>query len=391
MTAWLESLLGRLPIGWLQLSHSKGRLAAAVAGVAFANILILMQLGFLGALIGSIALPYNQFQADLIISSSDMNTLADGSPLPRQRMYQALAVEGVRSATPVYFGKLDWKRPDGSVRTLDLFGVDPAATTFRNPRITARLPELALSDVALIDSKTRNVPAEMFAAIDRGERYSFEAKGRTISVADTFVMGGGFSADGYLVVSDQTFLKLFPQRAPGAPNLVFVTLEPGAVPAKVLATMRALLPGDDSKVRTLAETIAVDQRFQTTQKPVGIIFGFGIVIGILVGIIIVYQVLSTDVADHIKEYATFKAIGYPQRFFLGIVFEEALILALLGFVPGLLIALGLYALVTGATGLPLAMTASRAGGVLIGTLLMCTLSGAIATGKLARANPADLF
>lgn len=391
MTGFLETLLGRLPIGWLQLSHSKGRLAAAIAGVAFANILILMQLGFLGALVGSIALPYTQFQADLIISSSDMNTLADGSPLPRQRMYQALAVEGVQSATPVYLAKLDWKRPDGSVRTLDLFGIDPATTTFRNPRIAARLPDLALSDVALIDSKTRNVPSEMFTAIDRGERYSFEAKGRTISVVDTFVMGGGFSADGYLVVSDQTFLKLFPQRAPGAPNFIFVTLEPGAAPQRVLATLRTVLPPDDSKVRTLPEAVAADQRFQTTQRPIGIIFGFGIVIGVLVGIIIVYQVLSTDVADHLREYATFKAIGYPQRFFLGIVFEEALILALLGFVPGLLIALGLYALVAGVTGLPLSMTAGRAFAVLGGTLLMCTLSGAIATRKLARANPADLF
>ncbi|MCZ8374108.1 MAG: ABC transporter permease DevC [Beijerinckiaceae bacterium] len=391
MTGVLEKLLGRLPIGWLQLSHSKGRLAAAIAGVAFANILILMQLGFLGALVGSIAVPYTQFEADLILSSSDMNTLADGSPLPRQRMYQALAVEGVRSATPVYLAKLDWKRPDGSVRTLDLFGIDPATTTFRNPRIAARLPELALSDVALIDSRTRNVPSEMFSAIGKGEPYRFEAKGRTISVVDTFVMGGGFSADGYLVVSDQTFLKLFPQRAPGAPNFIFVTLEPGAAAQKVLATLRALLPADDSKVRSVAEAVAADQRFQTTQRPIGIIFGFGIVIGVLVGIIIVYQVLSTDVADHLREYATFKAIGYPQRFFLGIVFEEALILALLGFVPGLLIALGLYTLVASTTGLALAMTAERALAVLGGTLVMCTLSGAIATRKLARANPADLF
>ena len=55
----------------------------------------------------------------------------------------------------------------------------------------------------------------------------------------------------------------------------------------------------------------------------------------LVGLVIVYQVLSTDVADHLREYATFKAMGYPHRFFLGIVFEEALILGVIGFVPGL--------------------------------------------------------
>lgn len=391
MTRFLERLLGRLPIGWLQVSHNRGRMAAALAGVSFANILILMQLGFLGALVGSIGLPYQQFQADLIISASDMNTLADGSPLPRQRMFQALAVPGVKAATPVSFAKLDWKRPDGSLRSLDVFGIDPAARSFANPRIEARLADIALPDTAIIDSRTRNVPPEMFTAINRGEPYQFEAKGRTITIIDTFVMGGGFSADGYMIVSDQTFLKLFPQRAPGAPNFIFVTLEADARPEAVKAALTAILPADDSKVRLRDEAVLADQRFQTTQRPIGIIFGFGIVIGVLVGIIIVYQVLSTDVADHIKEYATFKAIGYPQRFFLGIVFEEAMILALLGFLPGLAVALGLYAGVAAATGLPLAMTATRAIGVFVATILMCTLSGAIATRKLARANPADLF
>ena len=98
-----ERLMGRLPIGWLQLAHNRLRLAAALAGVAFADILILMQLGFLGALTESIRFPYLQMNADILLSASDMNTLADGSPLPRQRMYEALAVPGVLSATPLYF------------------------------------------------------------------------------------------------------------------------------------------------------------------------------------------------------------------------------------------------------------------------------------------------
>jgi putative ABC transport system permease protein len=170
-----------------------------------------------------------------------------------------------------------------------------------------------------------------------------------------------------------------------------VTLEPGANANRVVQQLRAILPAYDTIVRTVAETVAKDQNFQTTQKPVGLIFGFGVVIGVLVGMIIVYQVLSTDVADHIKEYATFKAVGYGQRFFLGIIFEEALILAILGFIPGIIISIILYATVSSATGLPLVMTPARAIMVLAGTIAMCVVSGAVATRKLARANPADLF
>jgi putative ABC transport system permease protein len=177
----------------------------------------------------------------------------------------------------------------------------------------------------------------------------------------------------------------------GAPNQVLVKLSPGASAPAVVQELRARLSPRDVVVRTVDEAFDKDRKFQTTQRPVGLIFGFGVTMGVLVGIIIVYQVLSTDVADHLKEYATFKAIGFGHRYFLGIIFEEAMLLATLGFVPGLLISLGIYAGVARATGLPLAMTATRAVVVLLGTIAMCSLSGILATRRLARANPAELF
>jgi putative ABC transport system permease protein len=391
MTAVLTRLLGRLPIGWLQLTHNRGRLASALAGVAFANILVFMQLGFLGALIASIKLPYDLMHADLLIQASDANTLQDGSPLPRARMLQAKATPGVAAATAIHYARIDWKQLDGTIRTLDVLGIDPRTEVLRSPEIDAARDRLMLSNAALIDRRTRNVPAELFVEIDSGRPYRIEANGRGIDIVGSFALGGGFSADGYLVVSDQTFLKLFRSRAAGAPNYILVRAEAGEDVGALAARLHQRLPESDSAVRTLAEAAARDQRFQTTQKPIGIVFGFGIVIGALVGIIIVYQILATDVADHIREYATFKTIGYRQRFFLGIVFEEALILGLLGFIPGLLIALALYAGVAAVTGLPIAMPPTRPVLVLLGTIAMCALSGAVATRRLARANPADLF
>jgi putative ABC transport system permease protein len=350
-----------------------------------------MQLGFLGALIESIRLPYAALDADILITASDANTLQDGSPLPRQRMFEALATRGVDSATAVFIGRLDWKQSDGTVRTLDVFGIDPSARAFVAPGIDAARDALAMADTALIDRKTRNAAPALFQAIAGGQPYVFEANNRTISVIGVFDIGGGFAADGYLIVSDQTFLRLFPRRAAGAPNMVLVRVAPGADVADVRDRLAGSLTGGDAKARTLAEAVASDQRFQTTQKPIGVVFGFGVVMGALVGVVIVYQVLSTDVADHMREYATLKAIGYRQRFFLGVVFEEAAILAIFGFVPGFLLALAAYALVAMGTGLPLAMTPARAAGVFLATLGMCAISGAIATRRLAGADPAALF
>jgi putative ABC transport system permease protein len=390
-TTFLERLLGRLPIGWLQLVHNKVRLIAAVAGVAFANVLVFMQLGFLGALVGSIKLPYEPMNADVLVMGSDMNSLADGSPIPRARMYQALGVDGVESATPVYYAKLAWKQPDNSEVSLDVFGIDLAATPFNNAEIQAQQPKLSLADSAIVDRKTRNIAPEWLKQLESGSPLQFESRGRTVNVVGSFTIGGGFAADGYMIVSDQTFLRLFGHRVAGAPNYVFVKFKSSADPAGTLARLNAVFPAHETTVRTVAEALQREQSFQTTQKPVGMIFGFGVVIGVIVCGIIIYQVLTTDVADHIKEYATFKAIGYRHGFFVSIILEEAVILALFGFVPALGISLGFYALIAKATGLPLLMTMPRALGVLLGTFLMSTFSGILATRRLARANPAELF
>lgn len=391
MSRLLARLFGRLPIGWLQLTHSRGRMAAALAGVAFATLLVFVQLGVWGALTGTVALSYAPFKADIVISASDVNTLTDGSPLPRRLLWQALADPGVAAAAPLHIGRLDWTRADGSVAALSVYGLPVEARDFAGAPLGGRLADLALPDVALIDRLTRGTEAAVMAGIGPDRPLSFEANGRTIRAIGSFALGGGFIADGAMITSDQTFLRLFASRVSGTPSHILVNVAPGADADAVTARLAARLAGEPVQVRSLEAMIAADITYQTTQRPVGVILGFGVFMGVLVGVIIVYQVLSTDVADHMKEYATFKAMGYPHRFFLGIVFEEALVLGVLGFVPGLILATLIYQGIAGATGLPVAMDAGRAAMVFAGTIAACTLSGALATRRLRAADPADLF
>jgi putative ABC transport system permease protein len=148
---------------------------------------------------------------------------------------------------------------------------------------------------------------------------------------------------------------------------------------------------EDVKVLTRAEYIKFEEDYWKKESPIGFIFSLGVSMGFMVGVIIVYQVLSTDVNAHIREYATFKAMGYGNSYLLGVIFEEALILAVLGFIPGFIVPLGLYQLAANATNLPIYMTVVRALIVLLLTLIMCTLSGTIATRRLQSADPADMF
>lgn len=391
MTQLLYKLIGRLPIGWLQLAHSKTRLAAALAGVAFANILVFVQLGILGSLNDSTIAPYNLFEADIMISSVDANTLLDGSNVARVRMFQALATPGVADATPLFIQNIDWTRPDGGTSTLQTVGLTPKATAFLPDRLEDDIAGLLLPNTILLDAGTRNLPAEALDGVSPRNPYRLELGGIAVSGIGTVQIGGGFTADGTIYVSDQTFLNLFPNRSSAAPNHVLVTVNDGIAPEVVVDRLQRALPTDVLKIDTKANIAAADLAYQTTERPTGIIFGFGVIIGIIVGIVIVYQVLSTDVADHLKEYATFKAMGYSQSFFTGIVLEEAVILAVLGFIPGFLISWGIYTLMGAATGLPLDLGAGRAMSVLVGTILACVISGIIATRRLAAADPADLF
>jgi len=391
MNRLLTFLFGRLPIGWLQLSHNKARLFAAVSGVAFANLLVFMQLGIMGALNGSTVAPYSLIQADIILSSKEGNTLTDSENIAGVRMFQALGVPGVAEAMPLFIGTLPFTLDDGTSVSLLAFGVDTTQTRFVSPGIAPVLGRLTIENTVLLDRDTRGMPASVVEGLVKAEPYSFEARGGTLTAIGTMEVGGGFLADGMLVTSDQTFLRFFPTRSSGAPNHVLLQVGDGVSADTVADRLRIALPADSVRVQTTPEAQQADRAFMSTERPTGIIFGFGVFMGILVGLVIVYQVLSTDVADHLREYATFKAMGYGQSFFLGIIFEEAVVLAIFGFVPGFLISMGLYAGLVTVTGLPVTMEAGRAALVFAGTLAACTLSGAIATRRLANADPADLF
>ncbi len=392
MRSLLSALRWRTPLGWLQLKHNKTRLAAALAGVAFADILICMQLGFLGALTETSVLAHRGWDADIVLMAANADHLDDIGTLPRRRAYQALQVEGVAEASPVYVGELGWTDPaTGEETQVRVFGVDPDARVFKDPRVAAQLAGLKVPGTALFDRKARGDYRALVARVERGEPATFEANGRRFSIEGLFPLGASFTTDGTLIVSDQTLLRFSPTRSPGAVSLVFVKTAPGHEPEAVAERLAATLPARDTRALTLAGAIEEELSYQAQERPIGFVFSFGVVIGVIVGVVIVYQVLTTDVQDHLAEYATLKAMGYPQRWFLGVVFEEALILAGLGFLPGAAVALVLYQVAAAGTGLPVAMTATRAVLVLALTVVMCAVSGAVATRRLAHADPADLF
>lgn len=390
MSRLLQALFGRMPIGWLQLTHSRNRFVAALAGVAFANVLVFVQMGIMNSMATATLKPYGFFQADIMISASDANSMSEGGNVARQWMLQAMAHPDVTAGLGLFTASVSWQRETNALGLIT-FGIDPTQPDFLAPDIAAKVAPLQLQMSGLLDRLSRGLPKDLAAGIRPQSPLSFEANDKTLTLYDTFAGGGGFGGDGYLMVSDQTFLSLFKDRRSAAPDHILLKLRPGADAALVSADLRGLISDKTLRIRSYAEAAQEDLTYQQTRRPTGIIFGFGVIIGVLVGLVIVYQVLSTDVADHMREYATFKAMGYGPAFFFSVVLEEALILGLFGFIPGALAGTALLTLMGKLTTLPLAMTPGMILSVFVGTLVFSTLSGIIATRKLAAADPAELF
>jgi putative ABC transport system permease protein len=391
MMKLLQQLRRRTPLGWLQLSHEKSRLLVALSGIAFADVLMFMQLGFQTALYDSNTRLHRSLQADIVLMSPQARNLQGLSMFSRRRLYQATDIPGVKSAQAMYFNYITWKNPQTRRETgVLLIGFDPDKPAFDLLDVNQQLQTIKLPNTVLFDRGARGEYQKAIAQIDQGKTLTTEIEGRTINISGLFKVGASFGTDGSLITSDQNLLRLFPRRNSSSVSLGLIQVQPGYDPKKVAAVLKAYLR-DDVKVLTNAEFIEFENNFWRTNSPIGFIFSLGVSMGFVVGVIIVYQVLSTDVNSHVREYATFKAMGYRHYYLLGVVFEEAVILAALGFFPGLGVSLALYQLTRHATNLPMYMTAIRGLQVLVLTIMMCAISGAIATRKLQGADPADMF
>lgn len=386
-----RKLFRKTPLAWLQMSRQRTRLLVATAGIAFADFLMFFQLGVRDALFDSQVRPYTTLQGDLFLVNKLSDNLQSIKSFSRDNLYQAAGIAGVESVRLLYIGQAGWRNPDNRAsRQIFVYGIEPNQPAFDSPEVNQHLDELKLLNRALFDRGGLPQLGDIPTLLKKENSLSVQANDLEIQIVGLFTLGSSFSAEGNLLTSDSTFLRLFPQRQANEIDVGIVKIKPNASIGLVQKDLRAILP-DNLLVLTLDEFAARELAYWATGSPIGYIFGLGVAIGFLVGTVIVYQILYTDVSDHLPEYATLKAMGYSDAYLIGVLIQEALLLAALGFIPGFLLSTGLYALFKSATLLPIAMKLSRATTVLVLTIVMCVGAGAIAMRKLRAADPADIF
>jgi putative ABC transport system permease protein len=407
--------MSRIPLAWLNLTHDRVRFGLFVLGIVFAVVLMFVQLGFRGALLNSNTLIPDHLNADLVLVSPNRQTLAMREFFPRHRLHQAASIPGVAAVYPLYVENaigqlrnthgrqdLSQRQPTRSVRVI---GLDPEAYLLKLPELDPQHPRFAgdkikLSGTALFDRRTRmaNSQESVFGPLAAG--VETELTGQRLQFVGDFALGSDFTSEGTIIVSLDTFSEIL--RKPyslGSPmsdvDLGLIRLKPGAdartVRQQIKQHFRQTEAEPDVLVLTVAEYVQQEEAFWLGNTPIGFAFGFGMFMGFAVGLVICYQILSGDVADHLPEYATLKAMGYSNLYLSWVVLQEALLLAVSGYVAGFMVSWCAYWGLTEATGLPLNMSIERAVSVFISTVLMCVISGFIALIRLLRADPADVF
>jgi putative ABC transport system permease protein len=373
-----------VPLAWDNLVAKKPRLLRSSAGIGFAVLLMLMQLGFERAFFDSSLAVINGIDADLVIESAHKYRFVTQQPFAPRLLAVAGAVPGVASAAPLYADWFDvfWKNPfTDKVFLVRAFAFDPDRPVFRFPEIAAGSSRLKAADSVLIDRRARR-----FLGMDRAPKAA-EINGKKVQIAGSFTLGPDFQSDGTVVMSADTFTKLLPGTGVEAG---IIKLRPGADPGAVEQRLRAALPRDIA-VMTKAQLRDKERDFQAKVSSAGPIFAMGTIVGFVVGMLISYQVIYTDLSEQLPQYATLKAMGYQHLYLVRIVLEQAGLSAVAGWVPAFLLSLGLYRLIGELALIPMKMSVGLALSSFALTLGMCLLSGALAVRRVLRADPAEVF
>jgi len=386
----------RTPLAWKNLINDPRRLFLASAGVGFAAVLMFTQNGFRNALLDSPVQLIELMDCDLVATSEARYMLPVNQRFSRDLLRRAMSDPGVEAVQPLLIERLlaRVRVAHKEARPIRVVSVPQQPGWLDVPGLIALRSKLQPPGTALIDRKTRREYGFQFASSGEPLPQTIELADKRIRLVGSVTIGTDFANEGTLLIRENEFASYFPIRGGGKPlevvDVGMIRVRDGHDPAAVAKRLTNLAP-QVWKVVSRQQLQDQEKQFWTKQTPVGKIFGIGTIMGFVVGVIICYQILYTSLQDAMPEFATLKAMGYPNRYFLGLVVRQSIFLSVFGFVPSVFVALGLFYGLEYVSGLPMLMTWDRAAWVFFLTTSMCLISGVLALRKLISADPASLF
>lgn len=386
----------RTPLAWKNLTGNPRRLCLGLAGIGFAIVLMFLQNGFRHALLDSQTRLLTILNSDLVAIHPLRYSLPTEQRFPRWLLERAAADSAIRWAEPIYVERSTSRiRVEGfKQRPIRVIALPTNPRVVDDIAIAEQLPRITAPGSAIVDAFSK---AQYGFAISNPEllrEQHAELCDRRIRLVGSVKIGTDFTVDGSLLVSPATLEQTFPLRGDGHPLSVvdfgLIRLNDGASPQEVANRLTALAP-KQWLVLTTDQLTQRERHFWEANTPIGTIFLIGTIVGFVVGVIVCYQVLFTNIQDSMPELATLKAMGYSNRFFLLMILRQSVYLAILAFIPATLVTVMLFKALQSAAGLPMVLSPERLATILGLTLVMCIVSGLLSLRKLLSADPATLF
>ena len=401
------------------------RFLVAQAGIVFAVSLVTIQIGILRGFSRSTARVIDYSSADLWIASKDIVHLELSSPMPAQRVEQAQAIEGVDRAEALMIRSSVWRDSTGKINPVRIFGFDPNSRLFAGWQLTqGDLAALNQPYTVIVDQSSLKVLG-LKQISDRGTIGSFGALPAqfvgvtqdtqsiassafiytSLANANAYGIGGSDTGvtcsrqpNGVISCANQNPAFTPPSANPAPPrrvnvqdpiSFVLIRAKPGQDLNQLKKRLEAALP--DTQAYTQAEITDLTQTFWTDRTGIGFVLGLGATVGFVVGMVIVGQILYSSVSDHIREFGTLKAMGASNWVIYSVILEQALWMAVLGYIPSIAFCLGLGVWTQAAKGIMILITPAMGGGIFVLTVAMCVGSAMFAVQKVTRVDPAIVF
>ncbi len=394
LSAFLFNMFAPLgiPLAWRQMTRDRKRFAAAMAGVTFGIILMLYQLGMYTGAMRMVVFPHDALKGDLIITSSNYEYFYINRPFTKRILYQLQGIPGVASVAPLSVEHIKWKDPaNGIDKFVGILAINPAQNPFVLPDVINQAGLLTNGENVLFDGKSAKRDfGNIITAFHKQGEVTSEMEHRRVRVKGLFDMGQTLAATGHVITSDETLGRINPTRPANMINFGLVTLKPGVNSQQVRDHLTAFLP-KDVRVVTRDQFRNQEKRYWLSRTPIGFVTLAGMLVGMLVGAIVVYQILYTDVTDHLREYATLKAMGISDIFLYRIIMTESLILLVASVLPSMILTGSLFYATRHSAGIPAELIFSEVSTVFVLAAGMCVFAGYLATRKLKTADPADIF
>lgn len=380
----------RLPLAWLILKKQPAKFVTAILGVAFAAILILMQFAIQESLYSSSVAIIKTFNADIIMLSKSSSSILGLTSFDDSLLTNAYDPSIVENVSPLRWLYIPWRLANSNESRLAIaIGVDPYQSAFLDPAIASQLVKTNIAGRVLYDRLSRPEFGPVASKYSQGGEIVAFSQDQRLKVAGLVSFGPSFGYDASIITSIKTVDAIYPGLA-GLIEIGLIKLKPHINQELALKDLSKRLSADVRLIRK-DDFITLEKDFWAQSKPIGLVFLFCATMGLVVGAVMVYQILSADVTYHISNFAVLLSIGYTRGRLEMILLKESLILSFIGFPLALAVSAAACGVLSGVTSLPMSLRLSTIAMAYFLIVSMCVTAALFAMRRLRDADPSDLF